>query len=68
MTAIVVLVYVVLVYLFIGTVVGVLALIVFPARIEARVREAPRRVRLILLPGAAALWPAVAAKLVRGAE
>lgn len=46
-----------LVYLAVGLVVGVWLVTLGASRLDPRLATAPRRVRVILLPGCAALWP-----------
>lgn len=59
MTPIAVIVYVVLAYGAVGVIVGAFALLTRAARMDARLAHAPLRVKLVLLPGSAVLWPLV---------
>lgn len=59
MTSIAVFVYAVLVYGAIGVIVGAFALLTRAAHLDARLAHAPLRVKLVLLPGSAVLWPMV---------
>ncbi|MEO0630040.1 MAG: hypothetical protein AAFY46_04840, partial [Planctomycetota bacterium] len=59
MTSIAVFVYAVLVYGAIGVIVGAFALLTRAAHLDARLAHAPLRVKLVLVPGSAVLWPMV---------
>ena len=66
MTAIAVAVYAVLGYLAVGSLVAVFAVVFRPHRLDPRLASAPRRVKLVLLPGSAVFWPVVVARALRG--
>lgn len=65
MTPAVLVVVVVLAYLAIGVVFAVPFVLVGVGRLDPVARGAPVRVRLLLLPGSAALWPLMAARVIR---
>lgn len=46
-----------LVYLAVGLVIGVWLMTLGASRLDPRLSKSPMRVRVLLLPGCAALWP-----------
>lgn len=65
MTPAVLFVVVALAYLAVGVVFAVPFVLVGLGRIDPVAKGAPVRVRLLLLPGSAALWPLMAARVMR---
>ncbi|MEM1072672.1 MAG: hypothetical protein AAGB48_04940 [Planctomycetota bacterium] len=53
-------------YLVVGLPVGLGFLLLAGRRIDSRLTESKRSVRLVLVPGAIVFWPLVLARLVRG--
>ncbi|MEO1584999.1 MAG: hypothetical protein AAFR96_10575 [Planctomycetota bacterium] len=58
----------VLIYLVVGGALGLALLIRVPGRIDSRLPSTAWRVRLVLLPGMALLWPAMIARAKRAAS
>ncbi|MEM8756553.1 MAG: hypothetical protein AAGF47_02070 [Planctomycetota bacterium] len=54
------------VYAGLGLVVGLAFAVFAGRRLDHRMHDSKRSVRLLLLPGAAMLWPLVLAKLIAG--
>ena len=58
--------YAVLIYACAGVFVGGFALLTRATRLDSRLPAAPFRVRLVLLPGVALLWPLVLFRAQKG--
>ena len=57
--------YAAVTYLAVGVIVGGIDMLGMPHRLSSRVAEAPLRLRFLLIPGAAAVWPSIGARTAR---